>query len=185
MIMRIGNIEQEKSIVYDADVIIHFISGDRLLDLFKILPNANLILDKVYEELSKNYRTKNTIDNLIDIKLVKIVTFSSNLTIIKEYAHLTSKLMNKGRGESACMAYCVHTKDVIASSNLKDIGSYCRLHAIPYLTTMDFVCCAYETGMWDLGECNDFVKKLISKNHNIPCSSFDEFANDNGISLAG
>lgn len=176
-------IDKAKAIVYDADIIIHFISGDKLLDLFKIFPNENFLLDKVYDELSKHSKTKETIDNLISLEVIKIVSFSSNLVIIKEYAHLRSPLMNKGDGESACMAYCLHTKNVIASSNLKDIKKYCKLHDIEYLTTMGFVKYAYTNSLWPFQDCEQFVEKLILKKHKIPCKSFKEYADSNGLPI--
>lgn len=178
------NIDESKSIVFDADVIIHFINTNLLLDLFKIFPNRSLILDKVYEELSKNKRTKETIDNLIELGLIEIVSFNQDYQIIKEFAHLQSELMNKGKGESACMAYCKFTKNVIASSNLKDIQNYCKLHNITNLTTLDFVAKAYISDFWSFEKCENFIKCLNEKNHRVPFSTFTEYAKSIGLAIA-
>lgn len=175
--------DSNKAILYDADVIIHFITGDRLLDLFNLYPNKNLILETVYTELAKSPATKITLDNLIALKVLTIIPFPTNYEIIKEFAHLTSSLMNKGRGESACMAYCKHTKDVIASSNLTDIRKYCELHDITYLTTFDFIHCAYVTGKWTISDCESFIARLVQRKHHIPFSSFKDFAKAENISL--
>lgn len=43
-----------------------------------------------------------------------------------------------GKGESACMIYCRDNRDVLGSSNLKDIKEYCSKNNITYLTTLDF-----------------------------------------------
>jgi hypothetical protein len=36
--------------------------------------------------------------------------------------------MFKGDGEAACMAIVRFSKDILASSNLKDIANYCKMH---------------------------------------------------------
>ena len=176
-------IDNNKSLILDADVIFHFRTGDRLLDLFRIFPNKCLILDKVYEEVTVYNDCKTTIDNLIDTGFLLKVNFPTNPVIIKEYAWLTGKMMNRGKGESACMAYCLHTKDVIASSNLKDIKEYCKLHSIAYLTTMDFIARAFINQLWKVDECDQFIKKVKAK-HRIPYSSFEEFRKEYGLKLA-
>jgi hypothetical protein len=51
-------IDPSKIIVFDTDVIIHFIKGDKLLDLFRIYPNKSIVLSKVYNELAKRASTK-------------------------------------------------------------------------------------------------------------------------------
>lgn len=177
-------IDSSKILVFDADVIIHFITGDRLLDLFNIFSNDCVIIQTVYDELSRNYKTKETLDNLINLGTIKVITLSNKFEIIKEFAHLTSSLMNKGRGESACMAYCKFTKDVIASSNLKDIGRYCELHKIPYLTTFDFIYQAYLTDdSWTMDDCDKFISKLVAK-HRIPFDNLQAYIENVNISKA-
>ena len=44
-------IRPDTQIVLDADVIIHFIRGNRLFSLPEILSNKFIIMDKVYEEI--------------------------------------------------------------------------------------------------------------------------------------
>jgi len=177
-----SSLARKKVIVYDADVIIHFICGDRLLDLFNIYPNKSVILDKVYEELSRHHGTKKTIDNLTKFGIVEIVSFSGRLEVVKEYAHIM-RYLNKGQGESACMAYCLHSRDIIASSNLKDTQQYCDLHEIEYLTTMDFLVEAYRNKTMEIEACEDFIAKLLSRNHKVPCKTFKDFLKDKGISM--
>lgn len=177
-------IDETRSIVFDADVIIHFLNGDKLLDLLHIFPNEAIIIDKVYGELAKNKKTKTSLDNLINLKLLNKVAFPGNLEIIKEYAHLRSPLMNKGIGESACLAYCKHTKDTIASSNLKDIREYCKLHKIQNLTTIDFIINAYKNGIWKISELKKFIDKLVANNHRVPFNSFKDFMKKFGSELS-
>jgi hypothetical protein len=167
-------IDPSKIIVFDADVIIHFIKGDKLLDLFRIYPNKSIVLTKVYNELAKRASTKETIDNLISLNLLQKVDLPTKAEFIKEYAHLTG-IRNLGEGESACLAYCRLSKDLVASSNLRDIKTYCEMHDITYLTTMDFVFHAYKTEFWSKLICDNFVNNLVKNGARIPYPSFDEF----------
>lgn len=68
--------------------------------------------------------------------------------MMKEYAHLTSPLMDLGKGESACLSYCKFTENVVVSSNLKDVLNYCNRHKLAHLTTLDLVLWAFENSVW-------------------------------------
>ena len=108
-------------IVLDADVIIHFSKGGLLSLLPQIFPEYEyIVLDKVYNELTS---VKNQLDNQIQFfgNITK-VEFTPTAEIMREYAVLKSKF---GDGESACMAYCRYTANIIGSSNLRDIKNYC------------------------------------------------------------
>lgn len=86
-------IDPEKKVILDADVLIHFIKGEFLFSIPRILDNELIILDSV---------------------------------------------------ESACLAYAKFNKDILASSNLRDIKKYCSFHDIEYLTTIDLLKVGYE-----------------------------------------
>ena len=70
---------------------------------------------------------------------------------------------NMGDGEAACLALAKHTKDYIASSNLKDIREYCKHFGIVYLTTMDILLEAYQKGIMTEVQCNTFIQEVKSK----------------------
>lgn len=117
---------QQVQIVLDSDVIIHFIKGNCLSILPKILPQYKyVILSIVYDrELSRDSSTKAQIDNQIRLlKNIQIIPWKPDSNIIKEFARLNK---TKGTGESACLAYCKFHNNVLASSNLKDTKEYCR-----------------------------------------------------------
>ena len=87
---------QQVQIVLDSDVIIHFIKGNCLSILPKILPQYKyVILSIVYDrELSRDSSTKAQID--IQIRLLKniqIIPWKPDSNIIKEFARL-----NKTKG---------------------------------------------------------------------------------------
>ena len=89
-----------------------------------------------------------------------VIPFPKEKEILIEYARLKSSM---GDGEAACMAVAKHTKDYIASSNLKDIKAYCDYFGIVYLTTMDILLEAYQKGIMSEAQCNAFIKEVKSK----------------------
>ena len=108
---------KKTKIVLDADVIIHFIEADCFSLLPEIFPEYDyVILDVVYNEVSKNNKTKNFIDNYLHyIPKLKYEVFMPKGESMKEYFLLQLTL---GKGESACMVYCKDNQDVLGSSNL-------------------------------------------------------------------
>ena len=146
-------------IVLDADVIIHFSKGGLLSLLPQIFPEYEYtVLDKVYNELTS---VKNQLDNQIQFfgNITK-VEFTPTAEIMREYAVLKSKF---GDGESACMAYCRYTANIIGSSNLRDIKNYCTDYGITYLTTLDFLYYAWHRGLLTEKDCEDFIQDVTSK----------------------
>ena len=122
--------KSERIILIDADVVSHFITGGAIMHLPSIFPNKIKVLDKVYAELERFPGKKKQVDNLINFKLIDLMTFpEENFEIKKEYLHI-KKIMFKGDGEAACLAVVKHSKDILASSNLKDIASYCKMYSI-------------------------------------------------------
>lgn len=162
--------EAKTKIVLDADVIIHFVKAGQLSLLLNIFPEYHyLILDVVYDEVTSNRSMKIQIDNTLFV-------FSSRISNIKfnpkgesrlEYARLRSKLL-LGRGESACMVYCRDNKDVLGSSNLKDIKDYCSRNQITYLTTLDFLYYAFIRKKMTKREVDSFISDVVSKGSKLP-----------------
>jgi len=164
-------IDPSKKIILDADVIIHFCKGEAIGILPTIFTNRLYIPDVVYQEsLSKEYKTQ--ITNLFTYQLVEGLEIQSDISVLKEYNQLKKRF---GKGESACMAYCRFHKDVIGSSNLKDIKAYCEANCIVYLTTMDFLAEAYRTGKMDETSCDNFIVRVISKGSKLPTSTISEY----------
>ena len=151
-------------VVLDADVLIHFSKGGMLSVLPSILPEfEHIILKPVYDEI-KTIRSQ--VDNQVNLlKNISLEDFNPQGEMMREYAVLSS---NFGRGESACMAYCKFTHNVIGSSNLKDIKDYCAKEQITYLTTLDFLYYAYKRGKITDAECRQFVSDVTSKGSHLP-----------------
>lgn len=150
----------------DADVIIHFIKGDRISILIELYAQRLIILDRVDEELRKNKSVDVILENMIRLKSLSIIPFPSNdMIVFKEYARL---IKTKGKGESACLAYCRFHPHIIASSNLRDIRRYCEEHEVAYITTMDILCIALNRKLLTETECDNFIRKVRESNSKLP-----------------
>lgn len=164
-------------IVLDADVIIHFVKGGRFSLLLDIFPEYQyVILDVVYGEVTVSRMMKIQIDNTLGF-------FSSRIVKVKfdpkgesrlEYALLRDKLL-LGKGESACMVYCRDNRDVLGSSNLKDIKEYCRDNGITYLTTVDFLYYAYIRKKMTKEEVESFIDEVRAKGSNVPIVDIENY----------
>jgi len=100
------------------------------------------------------------LNNFIEWSKIDVIAFPNDIAVVKEYSILKQ---NMGDGEAACMAVAKHTKDYIASSNLKDIKSYCDRNGIVYLTTMDILLEAYHNKILSETECDAFIKEVKEK----------------------
>jgi len=159
-------------LVVDADVLIHFSKGSRLWRFVSIFPEFDVvILDEVYSELGP---VRVEIDNLIRLgqKILRLPLPVNNYELLKEYAILNS---DRGKGESACMAYCYFTKNTLASSNLRDIKEYCRNNGIKYLTTMDCLYYAKERGVLSEDECDEFIRDVKNAGSKLPLDTIQGY----------
>jgi len=155
-------------IVLDADVVIHFIKAGQFSLLLNVFPEYQyMLLDVVYDEVTRHRETKVQIDNTLKFFSARIsrVKFAPEGESIREYARL---LQTFGRGESACMVYCRDNHDVLGSSNLRDIREYCTENGITYLTTIDFLYYAYIRKKITKEECDAFIAEVISKDSKLP-----------------
>lgn len=147
------NIDPNKKIILDADVVIHFLRGNQIGILHQIFPNKLYMPDVVFEETFYG-KDKVAVENLFRFGFVKPLEITADKQILREYYHLKNKF---GKGESACMAYCRFNNDVIGSSNLKDILDYCNENNIEYLTTLDFIAEAFRKEILTEQECDYFL----------------------------
>lgn len=155
---------KKTKIVVDSDVLIHFAKGDALSILPSIFPEYQyIILSNVYNEV-KSLHTQ--LDNQMRfLKNISLEEFAPEGEMLLEYAKLSDTL---GDGESACMAYCRFTYNVLGSSNLRDIKAYCNSNGITYLTTIDFLYYAYTRKKMTIEECNTFIKDVNEKGSTLP-----------------
>lgn len=159
-------------IVLDADVVIHFAKGGLLSLLPRIFPDYDyVLLETVHEELLSEIRTQ--VDNLvIYLKTITLLPFTPKGDMLREYARLRSRF---GKGESACMAYCLFTHNVIGSSNVRDIKEYCEERQIVYLTTIDFLWYAWRRNMLTPEEISAFIGEVRSKGSKLPLVDIEKY----------
>lgn len=165
----------DKKIILDADVIIHFHKGGILHVLPSIYPNKFIVCDLILEHEILPGPLNDILNDLIEmdeISIVEMELHENYLEILIEFGELKKKF---GKGESACMAYCRYSKDIIGSSNLADIIDYCKQNSLQFITTMGFLKEAYESNLLSEDECNEFVKVNIEKGSRLPCKTFTEF----------
>lgn len=159
-------------IVLDADVVIHFAKGGLLSLLPRIFPEYDyVLLEAVREELLSDIRTE--VDNLmLYLKTITLLPFSPKGDMLREYARLRSRF---GKGESACMAYCLFTHNVVGSSNVRDIKEYCEEKQIVYLTTIDFLWYAWRKDMLTPEEISVFIGEVKSKGSKLPLVDIEKY----------
>lgn len=159
-------------IVLDTDVIIHFAKGEMLSMLPSIFPEYQfVVLNIVKSEIKRPLLTQ--LERQISVLgNITEVAFGDTPEERREYFRLTSRAVGLGRGESACMVYCLYHHDVVGSSNLKDIKEYCKRNGIAYLTTCDFLWYAWKRGMMTEDEIRAFVDRVKSAESILP-ENFD------------
>lgn len=168
-----GTAKHKFKLLLDADVLIHFIKAGELMLLHTILPEYKyVVVDNVYEELFHK-PTQLQIDNMIQFGFFYSESFPDDFEILKEYAQL--KKEGLGDGESACLAIARFRKDVLASSNLKDIKKYCEKHHIRYFTTMELLCKALKSKIFTLERCNNFIKTVLAKGSKLPVLQIEDY----------
>lgn len=167
---------KKTKIVLDADVIIHFAKGGKLDMLPRILPEYQfMVLDVVKKEIPVLIMSMLQRCIAQDKTIVEEV-FGKTAGEIKEFARLISRDgLALGRGESACMVYCLYHHDVVGSSNTKDVTAYCDEKGITYLTTCDFLYYAIKRGLMTKDEADAFIAGVRSMGSFPPIVDFETY----------
>jgi predicted nucleic acid-binding protein len=162
-------------ILVDADVLIHLFKADKISILNQLYPKRVHMLDIVLSELKENRTIRNNLDSILLFSGIKELIFptSSNPILFREFLALKKQI--KGDGESACLVYCKHHSDIIASSNTKDIKPFCEQHGMSYLTTLDIFCVAVAKGLLTDTQVNKLIAKIThNKESHHCCKSIEE-----------
>ena len=157
--------QKYKLILLDCDVISHFIANQVLSDLPQILsPHQCIVLDYVYAEVAARPYRLAFLDSLIKSGQIKKMDFPEELEINVEFARIKSNNHLIGDGERACMAVARYHKNVVASSNFRDIAPYCDKNNILYLGTLDILSIAFTKGLYTENQCDTFIQTAIKYN---------------------
>jgi hypothetical protein len=154
-----------KIILLDCDVISHFIANNALDDLPRILaPHQCTVLSYVYAEVAARPMRLAFLDSLIQEGQIHQMNFPEDLEINKEFAKIKSKHPLIGNGERACMAVARYQKNVVASSNFRDVAPYCNTNNILYLGTLDILSIAAQKGIYEESQCDAFIQNALKYN---------------------
>lgn len=154
-----------KIILLDCDVISHFIASKALNDLPRILvPHQCKVLDTVYSEVAARPKRLVFLDAIIKTGQIQKMPFPEDFNVNKEFARIKSKNPLIGDGERACMAVARFTKDIIATSNFRDVAPYCREFSVLYLGTLDILSLAATKGIYSEQDCDKFIQTAIASN---------------------
>ncbi len=154
-----------KIILLDCDVISHFIVNAALSDLPVILaPHQCFVIDYVYSEVAARPMRLAFLDSIISSGKIQKMDFPEDLEINKEFAKIKSNKPLIGDGERACMAVALHYKNIIASSNFRDVAPYCNANNILYLGTLDILSIAVSRDIYDESTCDTFIQSALKYN---------------------
>ncbi|MFV0590901.1 MAG: hypothetical protein ACK5M7_05915 [Draconibacterium sp.] len=154
-----------KIILLDCDVISHFIANNAIDDLPRILaPHECVVLDYVYAEVAARPMRLAFLLPLIKSGAIRKMDFPSDIEINKEFARIKSNRHLIGDGERACMAVARFNKNVVASSNFRDVAPYCTQHNILYLGTLDILTVAATKGIYNEAKCDQFITDALKFN---------------------
>jgi hypothetical protein len=161
-----GNSDQtNKLILLDCDVISHFIANNALADLPAILaPHPCLVLDFVYDEVAAWPMRLAFLDSVIRTGQIQRMSFPDDLESNREFARIKSKFPLIGDGERACMAVARFHKNIVASSNFRDVAPYCSQFGVLYLGTLDILTIACNKGIYDEQQCDSFIQTSLTHN---------------------
>lgn len=163
-------------VLVDADVVSHFLTGDRMALLNAVFPGRLAMLAQVEEELRVVRKFNTAIDNFIRFCQVEQVVLPDEDALTLEYALL---LRTFGKGESACMSLARFRGNYIASSNLKDIKAYCQQHHIRYYTTFDILHLAVTKHHLSEAECDVFIACVKAAGSRMPFATYQDFLRTN------
>lgn len=156
-------------ILLDADVLIHLFKAENISLLQQLFPKRLIMLDVVLNELRSNTHINKNLDSIFLFSGIEEVVFptSSNRTLLMEFIQLKKQI--GGSGECATLLYCKYNNHIIASSNTRDIVTYCTAHTISYLTTLDIFAIAIHRGLMTVDEVDVCITKITHNNGSHLC----------------
>ncbi len=172
---------RKKVILIDSDVLSHFIATGQIDTLPIILsPHIIYIVEQVYKEASYHpffEDRKQELDNWMKKFSIQKISFPfTNRPICLEYYRLKKESPRFGDGERACMAIARFNKEVIASSNFRDVADYCKEYDIEYIGVLDILTIALRKGIFDINACNKFIHDATIINEaKFPTSNIEEY----------
>ena len=106
----------------------------------------------------------------------------SNQNIRVEYYKIKKENSRFGAGERACMAIAKYGKQVIASSNFRDVAAYCDANDIEYIGLMDILKIAIRKEIYTIEICNQFIHDItIINDAKLPVYDITKYTPDRNL----
>jgi hypothetical protein len=165
---------EHKVILFDADVISHFIKGNQLAILPLIFPNCICILDRVKAELIIRPKFDHIVEKFIkDFNIKQEIFPHEDLDVLFEYSSLIA--YGLGDGESSILSMARFKGYEVASSNLSDVSKYCKDNKITNYCTMDILKFAHEKRILTETDINNTIRLIKEKGSKLPVNSITEY----------
>jgi len=158
-------IVDQVKIALDADVVIHLVKANKLQLLHELFKRRLVVLDVVLNELFKNHKTRVEVEGLFRLGFIEEIEFPKKW--MGELLQIDKKAI--GLGEKATLIYCKNEKNIIASSNTRDILDYCKTKNISYISTLDIFVIAIRKGKLTREEANKLIKVITKNNGSYLC----------------
>jgi hypothetical protein len=130
------------------------------------------MLDKVHAQLHKRDSNLLAFSAFLIRTEIPVIDMPTDSEILKEYL-LLKKIMDDG--EAACLAVAKFRKEYVASSNITQIGTYCKANCIVYYTTIDILLEAMIKKIMTEAECDKFIKEVRARGSRLPCISIADY----------
>ena len=176
-----------KIILVDSDVISHFIAVGMIDRLDEILaPNLLFLVEDVYKEVIRHpldSDRKNKVDSWIANKRITKIPFPfNNEKVREEFYRIKKAYPMLDYGERACMAMARFGREVIASSNFKDIKQYAENYGVEYIGCVDILFIALHKAVFTLEQCNRFIADATRINHaRFPVRKIEDYSPDRDL----
>ena len=121
-----------------------------------------MIVDQVYLEASRcpwDPARHVILDQMIERLGIIRMSFPSDLSseVVDEYFRLKAENPRLGKGERACMSMARYYRDILVSSNFRDIVPYCERYSIDYLGFFDILWIAVHKALISESEANRII----------------------------
>lgn len=169
------------SLFFDSDCISAFLWVGKEQILEQLYAGRIIIPKQVYEELSypRISHLKARTDEMITKEKAYIETISIDTIEYRQYYKLTAEpekgTVVIGKGEAAALVLAQNRNGILASNNLKDIGSYVNQYRIKHKTTGDILAEALKYGIITEEQGNLIWERMLSRRRKIGASSFSAY----------
>lgn len=170
-----------KQIFFDSDCLSAFLSVAKLGIPVMIYKNAIVIPKSVLKELrrSREEGFDEQLDNIIKSGVATVKDIDIGSEASKLYFQFTENpddgFLQVGAGEAAAMALAITEHGILASNNLRDVGSYVRKYGIEHVTTGIIIHNAVENNLITADEASVIWADMINHGCKLGAMTYEEY----------